>query len=214
MNAPTPTPLQAMLDEMLRIAGDDAHRPGVMEQLAEVVKKAVANPQVLDALRAAALDRMDVYGSMSDPGLGISGVRSSAIGYREPHDHGACWAINVQVAGQLRLVHWTQDGVDPATGTVRLRKIDEIVMAPGDVDCSPPGVAHELYPESDDSIELAVRCHSLASIVQNRYDRSTGEHKRWSWAQKKAVQTGQFEVVGEAGLSALPPGEAMTARVK
>lgn len=42
MNAPTksqPPAMQAMLDEMLRIAGDDAHRPGVMEQLAEVMKK-------------------------------------------------------------------------------------------------------------------------------------------------------------------------------
>jgi len=27
-----PPALQAMLDQMLRIAGDDAHRPGVMEQ--------------------------------------------------------------------------------------------------------------------------------------------------------------------------------------
>jgi hypothetical protein len=108
MNTPTQTPppsLQAMLDEMLRIAGDDPHRPGVMEQLAEVMKKAVADPQVLTALRDAALDRADVYGSMSDPGLGISGVRSSLIGYREPHDHGACWAINVQVSGKLRLAH-------------------------------------------------------------------------------------------------------------
>ncbi len=211
---PPPSALQAMLADMLHIAGDDAHRPGVMEQLADVMKKAVANPEVLNALRDATLERMDVYGSMSEPGLGIGGVRSAQIGYREPHDHGNCWAINVQVAGKLRLVHWTQDGVDPATGKVRLRKIDEIVMGPGDVDCSPPGVAHELYPETDDSIELAVRCHSLASIIQNRYDRSSGEHKHWSWAQKKAVETGQFEVVGEAGLTARPPGEAMTARVK
>lgn len=211
---PQPAAMQAMLDQMLRIAGNDAHGPGVMEQLAEVIKKAVADPQVLNALRDAALDRMDVYGSMSEPGLGISGVRSSVIGYREPHDHGACWAINVQVSGTLRLVHWGQDGVDPESGKVRLRKIDEIVMAPGDVDCSPPGVAHELYPETDDSVELAVRCHSLVSIIQNRYDRSSGELKRWSWAQKKAVDTGRFEVVGEAGLTARAPGEAMIARVK
>ena len=141
MNAPTksqPPAMQAMLDEMLRIAGDDAHRPGVMEQLAEVMKKAVADPQLLAALRDATGEDPDLYGSMKDPGLGIMGVHSSKIGYREPHDHGACWAINVQVSGKLRLVHWTQDGVDPATGKVRLRKIDEIVMGPGDVDCSPP----------------------------------------------------------------------------
>jgi hypothetical protein len=87
-------------------------------------------------------------------------------------------------------------------------------MGPGDVDYSPPGVAHELYPETDDSIELAVRCHSLASIIQNRYDRTNGVHIHWSWGQKKAVETGEFQVVGEAGLNALPPGEAMTARVK
>lgn len=217
MNAPTkpqPPAVQAMLDEMLRIAGDDAHRPGVLKQLAEVMKKAVARPEVLQYLRDATTGMSDIYGSMKDPGLGIGGVPSAQIGYREPHDHGACWAINVQVAGTLRLVHWTQDGVDPATGEVRLRKIDEVVMGPGDVDCSPPGVAHELYPLSDDSIELAVRCHSLASIIQNRYDRTTGEHKHWSWAEKKAVDTGRFVVVGEAGLNALPPGEAMTARVK
>ncbi|MDD3650632.1 hypothetical protein [Immundisolibacter sp.] len=209
-----PAKLQALFDDMQRIAGDDAHRPGVLEQLADVMKKAVADPEVLAYLRDATTDNPDLYGSMKDPGLGIMGVHSSKIGYREPHDHGDCWAINVQVAGNLRLVHWTQDGVDPATGKVRLRKIDEVLMGPGDVDCSPPGVAHELYPESDDSIELAVRCHSLASIIQNRYDRTCGVHIKWSWGQKKAVATGQFEVVGEAGLNALPPGEAMTARVK
>jgi hypothetical protein len=209
-----PAKLEAMFDEMLRIAGDDAHRPGVMEQLAEVMKKTVADPEVLAALKAATQENPDIYGSMKDPGLGIGGVRSAQIGYREPHDHGNCWAINVQVAGKLRLVHWTQDGVDPATGKVRIRKIDEVLMGPGDVDCSPPGVAHELYPETDDSIELAVRCHSLASIIQNRYDRTSGEHKHWSWGQKKAVETGEFVVVGEAGLNARAPGEAMTARVK
>jgi hypothetical protein len=209
-----PAKLEAMFDEMLRIAGDDAHRPGVMEQLAEVMKKTVADPEVLAALKAATQENPDIYGSMKDPGLGIGGVPSAQIGYREPHDHGNCWAINVQVAGKLRLVHWTQDGVDPATGKVRIRKIDEVLMGPGDVDCSPPGVAHELYPETDDSIELAVRCHSLASIIQNRYDRTSGEHKHWSWGQKKAVETGEFVVVGEAGLNARAPGEAMTARVK
>ena len=219
MNKPAETPsrppaLQDMLDQMLRIAGDDAHRPGVMEQLADVMKKAVAKPEVLSALRDATEDNPDLYGSMKDPGLGIMGVHSAKIGYREPHDHGDCWAINVQVAGKLRLVHWTQDGVDPATGKVRLRKIDEVLMTPGDVDYSPPGVAHELYPETDDSVELAVRCHSLASIIQNRYDRTNGVHIHWSWGQKKAVESGAFEVVGEAGLNALPPGEAMTARVK
>ncbi|WP_372724946.1 hypothetical protein, partial [Immundisolibacter sp.] len=59
---PPPSALQAMLADMLHIAGDDAHRPGVMEQLADVMKKAVANPEVLNALRDATLERMDVYG--------------------------------------------------------------------------------------------------------------------------------------------------------
>lgn len=213
-NTQQPAKLQAMFDEMLRIAGNDAHRPGVVEQLSELMKKTIADPQVLQYLREATSENPDLYGSMKDPGLGIMGVHSSKIGYREPHDHGDCWAINVQVAGKLRLVHWTQDGTDPATGKVRLRKIDDVLMGPGDVDYSPPGVAHELYPETDDSIELAVRCHSLASIIQNRYDRTNGVHIHWSWGQKKAVETGEFQVVGEAGLNALPPGEAMTARVK
>ena len=217
MNAPAATQapaLAALFDDMRRIAGDDAHRPGVLEQLAAAIRQAVADPAVLRYLKEATCDNPDLYGSMKDPGLGIMGVHSAKIGYREPHDHGNCWAINVQVAGTLRLVHWTQDGVDPTSGTVRLRKIDEVLMQPGDVDCSPPGVAHELYPQTDDSIELAVRCHSLASIIQNRYDRSNGVHIHWSWGQKKAVETGAFEVVGEAGLNARAPGEAMTARVK
>ncbi len=67
MNAPTKTQLpamQAMLDEMLRIAGDDAHRPGVMEQLAEVMKKAVADPQLLAALGAATSENPDLYGKL------------------------------------------------------------------------------------------------------------------------------------------------------
>ena len=212
--AAPPPKLQAMFEEMQRIAGNDPHRPGVVEQLSAVMKTALTDPQVRQYLRDATADNPDLYGSMKDPGLGIMGVHSAKIGYREPHDHGDCWAINVQVAGKLRLVHWTQDGVDLATGKVRLRKIDEVLMGPGDVDCSPPGVAHELYPETDDSIELAVRCHSLASIIQNRYDRTNGVHIHWSWGQKKAVETGAFEVIGEAGLNALPPGEAMTARVK
>ena len=212
--AAPPPKLQAMFEEMQRIAGNDPHRPGVVEQLSAVMKTALTDPQVRQYLRDATADNPDLYGSMKDPGLGIMGVHSAKIGYREPHDHGDCWAINVQVAGKLRLVHWTQDGVDLATGKVRLRKIDEVLMGPGDVDCSPPGVAHELYPETDDSVELAVRCHSLASIIQNRYDRTNGVHIHWSWGQKKAVETGAFEVVGEAGLNALPPGEAMTARVK
>ena len=217
MNAPAktqPPAVQALFEDMLRIAGDDAHRPGVLEQLADTMRKAVAKPEVLKYFQDATSDNPDLYGSMKDPGLGIMGVHSAKIGYREPHDHGNCWAINVQVAGKLRLVHWTQDGTDPATGKTRIRKIDEVLMGPGDVDCSPPGVAHELYPETDDSIELAVRCHSLASIIQNRYDRNNGVHIHWSWGQKKAIETGAFEVVGEAGLNAAPPGEAMTARVK
>ena len=209
-----PPKLKAMFEQMQSIAGDNPHHPGVVEQLSAVMKTALADPQVQQYLRDATEDNPDLYGSMKDPGLGIMGVHSSKIGYREPHDHGDCWAINVQVAGKLRLVHWTQDGVDPATGKVRLRKIDEVLMTPGDVDYSPPGVAHELYPETDDSVELAVRCHSLASIIQNRYDRTNGVHIHWSWGQKKAVESGAFEVVGEAGLNALPPGEAMTARVK
>ena len=209
-----PPKLKAMFEQMQSIAGDNPHNPGVVEQLSAVMKTALADPQVQQYLRDATEDNPDLYGSMKDPGLGSMGVHSSKIGYREPHDHGDCWAINVQVAGKLRLVHWTQDGVDPATGKVRLRKIDEVLMTPGDVDYSPPGAAHELYPETDDSVELAVRCPSLASIIQNRYDRTNGVHIHWSWGQKKAVESGAFEVVGEAGLNALPPGEAMTARVK
>lgn len=219
MNKPVEQPalhpgVQAMLEAMERIAGDDPHRPGVMEQIAEVMTQACKDPEVVAALRDTAHERMDIYGSMAEPGLGIGGVRSALIGYREPHDHGDCWAINVQAAGTLRLLHWVQDGKDPATGTVRLRKVDEVVMHPGDVDCSPPGVAHEIYPLSEDSVELAVRCHSLASVIQNRYDRASGELKRWSWAKKQAIETGRFEVVGEAGLAEPPPPESMTSRMK
>jgi hypothetical protein len=205
--------VQEMLDAMVRIAGDDPHRPGVMEQIAAVMEKHCKDPAVVAALRDSALERMDVYGSMSEPGLGIGGVRSALIGYREPHDHGECWAINVQVAGKLRLLHWGRAGT-AADGTPQIRKIDEVTMGPGDVDCSPPGVAHEIYPLTDDSVELAVRCHSLMSVVQNRYDRRTGEHKRWSWKQKKALETGRFEVVGAEGLAEPEPPEAMTAHIK
>ena len=108
MNAPTnkqPPAVQALFKDMQRIAGDDAHRPGVLEQLAGVMRQAVAKPEVLKFLQDATSDNPDLYGSMNDPGLGIMGVHSAKIGYREPHDHGACWAINVQVAGTLRLVH-------------------------------------------------------------------------------------------------------------
>lgn len=207
--------VQAMLEAMLRVAGDDPHRAGVMEQIAEVMQQAIKqDPTVVTALRDSALERMDVYGTMSDPGLGIGGVRSSLIGYREPHDHGDCWAVNVQVAGKLRLLHWARDGMDPATGKVRLRKVDEVTMGPGDVDCSAPGIAHEIYPLTDDSVELAVRCHSLSTVIQNRYDRGTGEYKRWSWGKKQAVGTGEFEVVGAEGLAEPAPPEAMTARIK
>ena len=123
------------------------------------------------------------------------GVESNKIGYRGPHDHGPCWAINVQVRGSLRLVHWAQDA-EEATGKITLQMLDETLLQAGDVDYSPPGVAHELYPLSDDSVELAIRCHSLAGIVQHRFDRLTNKYVMWSWGERKVIGGGECESIG------------------
>ena len=158
------------------------------------------------------LENTDLYGTNGDPGFGIMGVASNKIGYREPHDHGPCWAINIQVKGRLRMVHWDKSAVDEATGHVTLRKVDEVTLGPGDVDYSAPGIAHELFPESEDSVEMAVRCHSLVTIIQNRYDLSDGTYKRWSWGKRETVGTGEFEVEG-GYTPAEPPPSALTSRL-
>lgn len=203
--------LDALFASMLRAAGDDPHRPGVLEEIAAILTEALKDAEIRDEIRDRALENTDVYGSLEQPGLGLAGVRSAAIGYREPHDHGPCWAINLQLSGKLRLVHWQRVGADEATGKLALRRLDEVHLGPGDLDCSPPGIAHELFPETEDSVEVAVRCHSLASIIQTRYDRNTGEYKLWSWGKRETVGTGEFLVVGDQGQAAPPPA-ALTSR--
>ncbi|MEL0084118.1 MAG: hypothetical protein VW985_13910, partial [Gammaproteobacteria bacterium] len=92
----------------------------------------------------------------------------------------------------MRMVHWARDSMDEATGDLVVRKVDEKIMHAGDVDYSAPGIAHELYPLTDDSVELAVRCHSLMEIIQHRYDRNSGKYVKWSWGKKEVVGGGNF----------------------
>lgn len=206
-----PSVLDRIGAEAVAICGDDPHREGVPGRIVALLQEAFQDEAVCDEALALVARGTDLYGTNADPGFGIMGVESSRIGYREPHDHGPCWAINVQVRGQLRMVHWAREAVDEASGRVTLRKLDEVLLGPGDVDYSPPGVAHELYPESDDSVELAIRCHSLASIIQNRYDRASGKMVQWSWAKKAVVGEGTFDILG--GDQEPPPPSALTARV-
>ncbi|MBL4622998.1 MAG: hypothetical protein JKY89_11410 [Immundisolibacteraceae bacterium] len=191
-----PPVLAEMAQAAVEICGDDPHREGVPAKIVALLEDAFKNPETRDAAMGMVKQGMDLFGTNADPGFGIMGVESSKIGYREPHDHGPCWAVNVQVKGRLRMVHWARDSVDEETGDIVISKIDECVLEPGDVDYSPPTVAHELYPLTDDSVELAIRCHSLTTIIQHRYDRSTGEYIHWSWAKKEAVGGGKFEAVG------------------
>lgn len=185
-----------MAEEARRICGDDPHREGVPEQIMAVMKEAFKNPEVREEALQNLKTGRDLFGSNAQPGFGIMGVESSEIGYREPHDHESCWAVNVQVRGDMRLVHWVKDSVDESTGKITLRKVDEVMMHPGDVDLSVAGVAHELYPQTDDSVELAVRCHSLTEIIQHRYDRSNGKYVKWSWGKKEVVGGGDFDTIG------------------
>ena len=193
-----------LFQELEQVAGGDPHEPGVMEKVAGVLQKAVADPELRDALAEKSRATSDIYGTMEKPGFGMAGVPSAKIGYRGPHDHGDCWAINVQLAGELRLVHWERAAGEQFSPRITLRRGSEVLMKPGDVDCSPPGIAHELFPETDDSIEMAVRCHSLASVVQNRYDRKTGKFIHWSWGKKQAVGEGEFDVLGGDDVGEIP----------
>jgi len=210
--AETPSAFQQMAEEARRICGDDPHREGVPEKIMELMTEAFKNPEVReDALRGLKTSR-DIFGSNAQAGFGIMGVESKEIGYREPHDHSNCWAVNVQVRGDMRLVHWIQDSADEETGDIVLRKVDEVMMHPGDVDYSAPGIAHELYPQTEDSVELAVRCHSLTEIIQHRYDRNNGEYILWSWGKKEAVGGGKFTTVNAENEPA--PLSSMTSRIK
>ncbi|RLA08406.1 MAG: hypothetical protein DRQ54_04405 [Gammaproteobacteria bacterium] len=210
--AETSSAFQQMAEEARRICGDDPHREGVPAQIMALMREAFKNPDVrADALQGLKTSR-DIFGSNAQPGFGIMGVESKEIGYREPHDHENCWAVNVQVRGDMRLVHWVRDSVDEETGDIVLRKVDEVTMHAGDVDFSAPGIAHELYPLTDDSVELAVRCHSLTEIIQHRYDRSTGEYINWSWGNKEAVGGGKFTTVNAENEPA--PLSAMISRIK
>lgn len=194
--------VEALFQELEQVAGEDPHSDGAMAKIALVLKKALEEPNVRETLRDMAYANQDIYGTLEKPGFGMAGIPSAKIGYREPHDHGGCWAINVQLEGKLRLVHWERAGEDG--DKILLRRGSEVLMGPGDVDCSAPGVAHELFPETEDSVEMAVRCHSLASVIQNRYDRKTGSYKKWSWAKKEAVGTGEFTVQGGDRKEELP----------
>lgn len=208
-----PPALQRMADEAVRICGDDPHREGVPEQIVEIMREAFKDPGVCESAMEIVRENMDLFGSNADPGFGIMGVESNRIGYREPHDHGPCWAINVQLKGRLRMVHWAQDFSQADAGTVTITKVSDQVMGPGDVDYSPPGIAHELYPETDDSVELAVRCHALTSIdVQHRYDRTSDERIDWNWERKEAKVAGRFDTVGGEGDE--PPPIALAERLK
>lgn len=210
--AGTPSAFQQMAEEARRICGDDPHREGVPAQIMELMSEAFKNPEVReDALQGLKTSR-DIFGSNAQAGFGIMGVESKEIGYREPHDHENCWAVNVQVRGDMRLVHWVKDSIDESTGKIMLRKVDEVMMHPGDVDYSAPGIAHELYPQTEDSVELAVRCHSLTEIIQHRYDRSNGQYVKWSWGQKAVVGGGEFETLG--GENEPEAQEAMFSRMK
>lgn len=194
--------VEALFQELEQVAGEDPHHDGAMAKIALVLKKAMEEPNLRETLRDMAYENQDIYGTLEKPGFGMAGITSAKIGYREPHDHGSCWAINVQLEGKLRLVHWERASEDG--DKIMLRRGSEVLMGPGDVDCSPPGVAHELFPETEDSVEMAVRCHSLASVIQNRYDRKTGSYKKWSWAKKAAVGIGEFTVQGGDRKEELP----------
>lgn len=217
MNKPAETPvlpsaLQKMAEEAVRICGDDPHRDGVPEQIVAIMREAFKDPEVRKQAMEIVLENQDLFGTNADPGFGIMGVASKEIGYREPHDHGPCWAINVQVQGDLRMVHWAQDFNEDAQGRVTITKVEDKVMHAGDVDYSPPGIAHELYPQTEDSVELAVRCHSLASIpTQHRYDRHANDFIHWNWSRKEALSKGPFNTVGGEGDN--PPESALTKRL-
>ena len=191
-----PPVLAEMAQAAVDICGDDPHREGVPEKIVTLLEEAFKDPETREAAMGMVTQGMDLFGTNADPGFGIMGVESSKIGYREPHDHGPCWAVNVQVKGRLRMVHWARDSVDDESGDIVISKVDERVLEPGDVDYSAPTIAHELYPLTDDSVELAIRCHSLSTIIQHRYDRSSGEYIHWSWGKKEAVGGGKFEAVG------------------
>lgn len=210
--AETPSAFREMAEEARRICGDDPHREGVPEKIMALMTEAFKKEEVREAALQNLKVGRDLFGSNAEPGFGIMGVESKEIGYREPHDHENCWAVNVQVRGDMRLVHWARDSVDEETGDIVLRKVDEVIMHAGDVDYSAPGIAHELYPQTDDSVELAVRCHSLTEIIQHRYDRSTGEYIKWSWGRKEAVGGGKFTTVNAENEPA--PLSSMTSRVK
>ena len=210
--AGTPSAFQQMAEEARRICGDDPHREGVPAQIMELMSEAFKNPEVREAALQDLKTGRDLFGSNAQPGFGIMGVESKEIGYREPHDHENCWAVNVQVRGDMRMVHWIKDSKDDESGDIVLRKVDEVMLHEGDVDYSAPGIAHELYPQTEDSVELAVRCHSLTEIIQHRYDRASGEYINWSWGKKEAVGGGKFTTVNAENEPA--PLSAMTNRIK
>jgi hypothetical protein len=186
-----PEAFHSFVEEVLRILGDDPHREGVASQVAQAVRTALQSEEVYSWLCSEG-PKHDALYDEGDMGFAIL-VSSEGGQYREPHDHGPCWAVNGTLGGATRLRHYARDLAASTESRIVLRRVDEVVCGPRQVDCTDIGIAHELIP-MEPGPSLAVRCHDVRTVTQHRYDLNKGIFRLLNRSTGESFTTGYFRI--------------------
>ena len=185
------TEVQSLVDELLRIRGDDPHREGVAPKVAEVLELALQSPTLFGWLCEEA-PKQDNRAE-----LGFPLVFAPDRGYQAPHDHGPCWSVNATLIGAYRVRHYMRTGDGSASDQVVLQQIDESLQDPKKADCTDIEIAHENIPVSP-RILLGVTCHSPTNLIQYRYDLEKGIYQRINRGTNEVLASGAIRVIGLA----------------
>ena len=182
------TEVQSLVDELLRIRGDDPHREGVAPKVAEALRSALQSP----TLFAWLCEEAPKEENRAD--LGFPLVFAPDRGYLTPHDHGPCWSVNATLIGAYRIRHYIQTGEGSPSDGLVVRQIDESLQDPQKVDCTDIGVAHELTPVSQRTL-LGVTCHSQTKVIQNRYDFEKGTYETINRGTNEVLASGAARLI-------------------
>ena len=181
--------MQSLLDEVRRLRGDDPHREGVAQAVADALTAAVESPALYAWLCERASEMSGGRADLEHP-LQLAPGR----GYQAPHDHGECWAVNVTLTGSARIRHYLRaDNGDQ----VVLRMTEEFLCDERKADCVDIKVAHEIM-EISPRVNLSVSCHSQSTVTQNRYDLEQGTYQLITRGVDQPLASGPVQVIGLA----------------
>jgi predicted transglutaminase-like cysteine proteinase len=181
--------MRSLLDEVRRIRGDDPHREGAAQAVADALTAAVDSPALYAWLCERASEMGEGRADLEQP-LQLAPGR----GYQAPHDHGECWAVNVTLTGSARIRHYLREDTG---GRVVLRMTEEFLCDEGKADCADINVAHEIM-EINPRVNLSVSCHRQSTVTQNRYDLEQGTYKLIPRGAAQPLASGPVQVVGLA----------------